>query len=506
MKKGIQILLAGIKQIGFSLLLIQLFSCTSQSFDQEKPNILFIAIDDMNDWTGFLKGHQQAITPNMDKLAKQGVNFTNAHCIAPACGPSRTALLFGIEPYRSGLYPFYDQMKMDQSLLAKYVSLPQLFKENGYATYGSGKIHHGREWSFRKNGGQREWTENNQAVLDTLPELIYDYQGGFGNGRKMAFCPTKSPLEHHPDYVTAQYAEEVLQRNHTQPFFLAVGFVKPHLPFVCPQKYFDLYPNPIEPPVIKANDLVDIPWAGRSNAKLNDDFNFRKNDNWQKVHRAYLACNSWTDANIGWVIDALKKSTYRNNTIIVLWSDHGYHQGEKRSFRKFSLWEEATRVPFIIIDPRNNYQGDCGEAVSLQDVYPTLAEMAGLQKPNYVGGMNLLPWLKDPAKPKKQPAIITWGRRNFSIRTREWRYNRYFDKTEELYHHASDHQEWNNLADKAEFYKTKKEMATWLPKNEAPLVLQGKALHNIVDADQPSLEKAKEAWSRINSKIKPSLE
>ena len=472
----------------------------------DKPNVLFIAIDDMNDWVGFLDGHPQAITPNMDMLAKRGVNFTNAHCVAPACGPSRSALLFGVPPHESGLYPFYNQVKMDQDLLAGYTSIPQLFKDSGYNTYGSGKIHHGREWSYKKDGGKLEWTENNEAYLETLPELVYDYEGGFGKGKKMAFCPTESPLEHHPDYVTAMFGNDILRKDHDKPFFLALGFVKPHLPFVCPKEYFDLYPERIKPPSIKANDLEDVPWVGRSMAKLGDDFNYRQDDKWQKVHRAYLACNSWTDANIGRVIDQLNESKYRDNTIIVLWSDHGYHQGEKRSFRKFSLWNEATKVPFIIIDPRENYQGVCDEGVSLQDIYPTLTEMAGLEKPEYVAGNSLVPWLLDPAKPKDTPAVITWGRGNHSVKTREWRYTRYFDNTEELYHSTTDENEWYNLSENWAYGEIKDELSRWLPKAEAPLVLEGKALHNIVDADQPSLDKTKTNWDRMNKKIKPALD
>ena len=496
-------------RFGISFVLL-IFSCSFLSSAslkaQQKPNVLFIAIDDMNDWTSFLDGHPQAITPHMDRLAQEGVRFTNAHCVSPACGPSRSALLFGISPSKSGLYPFYNQMAMDQSQLNRYISLPQLFKENGYRTYGSGKIHHGRDWTFKKDGGKREWTENNQKVLDSLPPLVFDYEAGFGKGRKMAFCPTNSPLEHHPDYETARYGTEILSRYHEEPFFLALGFVKPHLPFVCPKEYFNLYPDSIRAPEIKADDLVDVPWVARSNARLKDDLNYRQDGKWQKVHRAYLACNSWTDANIGRVVDALKSSPYADNTIIVLWSDHGYHQGEKRSFRKFSLWEEATKVPFIIVDPRHAYEGICREAVSLQDIYPTLTSMAGLVKPDYVEGIDLLPWLKDPTKAKEQPAVITWGRGNYSIRTRNWRYNRYFDLTEELYYHPSDPHEWFNLVLNSGYDHIKKQLALWLPKSEAPLVIQGKALHNSVDADQPGLKKAKENWELINARIEPPLD
>ena len=210
------------------------------------PNVLFIAIDDMNDWVGFLDGHPQAKTPNLDRLAASGVNFRNAHCSAPACSPSRNALLFGVEPFNSGLYPFYDLERVEGEVLRKYKTLPQLFKENGYNTYGAGKIHHGADWSY-SHGGASQWTENNYSARKRLPELKYEKAEGYvlGNSRKMAFCPTASPLEHHPDYCTAMYGVDVLRRQHERPFFLAIGFIKPHLPFVCPKPYFDLYPHPI---------------------------------------------------------------------------------------------------------------------------------------------------------------------------------------------------------------------------------------------------------------------
>lgn len=474
-----------------------------------RPNVLFIAIDDMNDWTGFLGGHEQAITPNMDQLASRGVAFRNAHTPAPACSPCRNALLFGIQPFHSGLYPFYDLHKMDPRILEPYTSLPQLFKDSGYRTYGDGKIHHGMQWAY-EGGGQSQWTEHNYAAHKALPPLVYDADAGYviGNSRKMAFCPTTSPLEDHPDYCTAKYGVEVLGRKHNAPFFLALGFIKPHLPFVCPKKYFDLYPDPIKPPPIKLDDLTDVPWAGRGNAKITDDFRFRTDQAWEKVRRAYLACNSWTDANVGRVLDALESSPYAKNTIVVLWSDHGYHQGEKRSFRKFSLWEEATRVPFIIWDTRgqDGNGAECAEAVSLIDIYKTLTELTGVQPPDYVDGVSLVPWLKDPAKPRPVPAITSWGRGNYTVRTRDWRYIRYFDGSEELYHNAVDPQEWDNLASDPNCAGKKAELAALLPKEEAPLVLSGKALHNVVDADKPDLGGTKKSWKSINQKIDPKLD
>jgi arylsulfatase A-like enzyme len=486
-----------------------LLPCSAFADSGSRPNVLFIAIDDMNDWTGFLGGHDQAKTPNMDRLARNGVNFRNAHCPAPACSPCRNALLFGVEPFHSGLYPFYDLHKMDVDVLEPYTSLPQFFMDRGYQTFGAGKIHHGAGWSYEK-GGAGQWTENNYAKRKSLPKLVYDPEGGYviGKSRKMAFCPTKSPLEHHPDYCTASFGVDVLERQHDSPFFLAVGFIKPHLAFVCPQKYFDLYPEPISPPAIRADDLVDVPWPGRGNAKIKDDLKYRSDDAWQKVHRSYLACISWTDSNVGRVLDALEASPYAKNTIVVLWSDHGYHQGEKRSFRKFSLWEEATRVPFIIWDTRGQ-QGNgqsCDEAVSLVDIYKTLTDLAGLERPEYVDGVSLAPWLKEPSKARTEPAYITWGRGNYAVRTCEWRYIRYFDGSEELYHNAQDPQEWVNLASDPDFAQKKVELANKLPKQEAPLVLSGKALHNVVDADQPKLDSIKRSWKSVNDQIEPPLE
>ena len=161
----------------------------------------------------------------------------------------------------------------------------------------------------------------------------------------MAFCPTTNRLEEHPDHQVASYGIDVLSRDHSQPFFLAVGIVKPHLAFVCPQQFYDALPDRITPPKIREDDLVDVPWVGRSMVKLQDDFRFRTDNAWEKVHRSYLACISWADYNIGRVLDALEASPYADNTIVVVWSDHGYHQGEKRSFRKFSLWRNRPEYP-----------------------------------------------------------------------------------------------------------------------------------------------------------------
>ena len=470
----------------------------------DRPNVLFIAIDDMNDWTGFLGGHPQAITPNMDRLARRSVNFTNAHCIAPACSPCRLGLLYGTEPFHSGLYPFYDHQQIPDSVLGKYTSLPALFRQQGYQAFGAGKIFHG---SVNLPGDWDEYHQKNQIKLTYAAELGYQQ----GDSTKMAFCPTTNPLEDHPDFQVASYGVDVLSRDHDQPFFLAVGIVKPHLAFVCPEQFFEMQAEQVEAPAIEPKDLTDVPWVGRSMVKLGDDHKFRKAEAWQRVRRSYLACISWADYNVGRLLDALNASPHARNTIVVLWSDHGYHQGEKRSFRKFSLWEESTRVPFLLMDTRQeNVPEDrsCDEAVSLINIYRTLGDLCSLKVPQYVDGQSLAGLLTRPDKSIDTPAITTWGRGNYTVRGDRYRYIRYFDGGEELYDHSTDPNEWKNLADDSAYAAIKSQLSNQLPDKEAPLVKQGIALWNVIDADQPQkLNKFKNTtWPDWLKKMKSGLQ
>jgi len=424
----------------------------------------------MNDWTGFLGGHPQAQTPNMDKLARKGINFTNAHCSAPGCSPSRNALLYGVEPFNSGLYAFYDQAGFSDEILDGYLSLPQFFKSNEYNTYGSGKIHHRREPT------DVEWTDF--YIKEQTNPLRFDDVEGYRQGEsgKMRFSPTLNPLEDHTDYKNTSFGVDVLKRKHDKPFFLAVGIVRPHLPFTCPKQFFDLYPKEVEPPRIRADDHADIPAVGKAMAKVGDDRRFRKDKAWNKVRRAYLASISWADHNVGRLIDALEASPYADNTVVVLWSDHGYGMGEKKHFRKFALWEETTRVPFIIWDAREKEAvagREVKDGVSLINVYRTLAMLSDLEAPDYVDGFSLVPQLKNPSTPVEGQAICSWGRGNYTVRTRDWRYTRYYDSGEELYDHAKDPDEWTNLANNPEYAVVKKKLAAKLPKKEVPIVMEG---------------------------------
>jgi arylsulfatase A-like enzyme len=466
-----------------------------------KPNIVFIAIDDMNDWVGYMGGHPQAMTPNMDKLANEGVAFMNAHSVAPGCSPSRNALLYGVEPYNSGLYPFYDH-GIHKQLHEKYTSLPQFLKQNGYQTYGAGKIHHGPEKS------DLEWTD----YLDTENHpKQFAKNKGFSTNQKNSFRPTTNPYEELFDHQVASYGIDVIksQKKNDKPYFAAIGLVKPHLPFDCPSEFYDALPEKITPPALLASDLNDIPKEGNSMRRAGDDKKFTSRDQWGDVRKSYLSCISWADYNVGRVLEAVEKSAQADNTIVILWSDHGYHLGEKKSFKKFSLWEEANRVPFIILDKREK-GAEKGrkvtQAVTLINVYRTLAEMAGLTAPEYVDGNSLVPQLFNQSAPVSAPAIASWGRGNYAIRTENWRFIQYFDGSQELYNHKKDNNEWHNLAKLPEYKSKVEELALLLPKNEAPTVEEYTADWSIFGADAKRLKKLPNNKGKSSKKEKKKKE
>jgi arylsulfatase A-like enzyme len=457
----------------------------SKSSTSAKPNIVFIAIDDMNDWVGFMDGHPQAITPNMDKLANDGVAFMNAHSVAPGCSPSRNALLYGVEPYNSGLYPFYE-FDIHQQLHEKYTSLPRFLKDNGYQTFGSGKIHHGPEYS------DLEWTE--YLTTKKYPKQFAKGKG-FRNNGKASFRPTTNPYEELPDYQVASYGIDVIKnsKKNDKPYFAAIGIVKPHLPFDCPEEFYDALPEKITPPAILASDLNDLPKEGNSMRRAGDDKKFTNNNQWGDVRKAYLSCILWADYNVGRIMEAVENSPQADNTIVILWSDHGFHLGEKRSFKKFTLWEEANRVPFIIHDRREKGVAKgrkVTQAVTLINVYRTLADMAGLTVPEYVDGNSLVPQLLDQSAPVLSPAIASWGRGNYAVRTENWRFIQYFNGEQELYNHQKDNNEWHNLANLPEYKSKVKELAALLPENEAPTIEEYIADWSLFGADKQRLKKA----------------
>ncbi|MEM7812885.1 MAG: sulfatase [Planctomycetota bacterium] len=453
-----------------------------------RPNVLMICIDDMNDWCGFLGGHPQARTPHMDALAARGVNFTNAHCTSPACSPSRNALLFGVEPHNSGLYPFYRLKNVDPGVLAPYTSLPRLFRENGYTTCGVSKVFHNPDNTFDEESTWDDYAMYGDGNITGAAGKGHMPEAKSHKEKLLRVSAGVNPLDDFVDYRSASHAIRFLGQSHDQPFFLAVGFIRPHIPFVTPEANYDRFPAKILPPRILADDLDDVPPVGRSMARIPAVESFEKYDCWDEIRRGYLACISFTDDNVGRVMETLDAGPYADDTIVVLWSDHGFHLGEKRSHTKFSLWEESTRVPFIIWDPRGRVGNGaaCGEPVGLINVYRTLCELTGIEPPDYVDGRSLVPWLDEPQRPVDRPAMTTWGRGNYTLRTADWRYTRYFDGTEELYDLANDPNEWSNVADDPAHDSLKSELAaTWLPETEAPQVTSGRELYNVWDADKP---------------------
>ena len=426
-----------------------------------KQNILFIAIDDMNDWIGCLKGHPNTITPNLDRLATLGMNFTSAHCAAPLCNPARAALMTGRRPSSTGVY-LNSQPYHGSKVSAGAVTLNQHFKNNGYLTLGCGKIYHGTQGAFSDDQGWHEYgkTKDSLKLAGPMPMAGAAAQAQFDWG------PTESGDEAMHDYHTAEWAAKHLWTQHDEPMFLACGFSKPHLPWYVPKKYFDMHPlDGIQLPIVKEDDLDDVPEIGKKFARAaGDHARVIKAEAWKKGVQGYLAAITFADAMVGKVLDALEAGPNAKNTIIVLWSDHGWHLGEKSHWRKFTLWERSTRNILMVVAPGVTKAGSiCEHPVSMMDIYPTLMDLSGLKAPGVQEGESLLTWLKNPKAPKKTPALTTYQFGNHAVRSERWRYIRYRDGSEELYDRDKDPNEWTNLAAKPEMVAVKKELAKWLP-------------------------------------------
>jgi len=425
----------------------------------EKPepmNVLFLAVDDLNDWTNFLGGYRGVQTPNLDRLAARGVFFSRAYCSAPACNPSRASLLCGVRPSTSGVYHNPNPWRAQ---LPDAVTLPQHFTAGGYKVWGGGKIFHG---GFKD---PQSWQVYFQRPNDPLPKVRP--VNGIPNTAHFDWGPVEVGDQAMGDTQVTDWAVKFLAEEHDRPFFLAAGMFRPHLPWYVPEKYFEQYPlDDIVLPKVKADDLDDVPPLGVRMARPGGDHaKVLATKNWEKAVQGYLASITYTDGQIGRLLDALDKRPDAKNTIVVLWTDHGWHLGEKHHWRKFTLWEEADRVPMVFIVPGLTEPGTrCDRTVSLLDIYPTLADLCGLPVGEHLEGRSLRPLLKDPEAAWDRPVITTHGRNNHAVRSERWRYIRYSDGGEELYDHESDPMEWTNLAGDPQHAGVKKELAGWLPK------------------------------------------
>ncbi len=466
----------------FAVAILLLCATSQRSEAQEiarrggKPNVLFIAIDDLNDWTGMLKGNPQAKTPHMDKLASEGMLFTNAHCAAPACGPSRSAIMSGIRPSTSGNYINKSSL-IHNPILNNSVLLPEFFQNNGYYVCGAGKLFHGYHFNYEVKGrGFDEYFPSKTQDLPSFEGLKFSSKlplGGWARQADWGPCHPDVTLDDHPDGITANWAKNKLLGGELQePFFLGAGIFQPHLPNYAPQEYFDRFPlETIKlPEGFLEDDLNDVPAAHAKMAHNPWLKRIRATNQWKPAIQAYLACTSMVDDLVGQIVEALKKSKYADNTIIVLWSDHGFQLGEKERWAKYSLWERATRVNLLWVAPGVTKPGSTSnKPVNLLDIYPTLASLTGCEPPRkQLEGNDLSVLMKNPEASWNKTTVTSFGYKNYGIRSEQYRYIVYADGTEELYDHQADKWEWHNLANRPEYAEVKKQMRKGIPAHHQP--------------------------------------
>ncbi|WP_081817029.1 sulfatase [Polaribacter sp. Hel_I_88] len=472
------------------ILIIGLLAFYTSTFAQtnEKPNIILIAVDDLNDWIGVYDGNSQIKTPNIDKLAENAMVFRNASCSGPVCGPSRSALLSGFMPGKTGIYGNGNNM-LDSKLVQENATLPEYFSKNGYTTISKGKIFHKHitengvdhgQWAFdiweQEKGNDKINTNKlysrNKGIINgkKIPDAKYTK----GKGTQFSWAPTIEAKEETKDYNTAEWFAGKLKDDYEKPFFMAVGISKPHLPWFVPQEYFDMYGlDSLKIPEYRDDDYDDIlDKNGKKIFKPSVDFLWAKQDKelFKRAVRAYMASVSYADDCVGVVMDALRKSKYAENTIVILIGDHGWHLGEKLRFRKAELWKESTQTPFILHVPGMSKMQYCNRNVNLIDIYPTLIDLAKLPAKSNLDGVSISPLIKDPTK-TWYPTLTTDGEGDHSVMSEDWHYiiRSRNGGLEELYNLTEDPMEWNNLANSKskEVQKMKQYLKTFVPKNDA---------------------------------------
>ncbi len=439
---------------------------STSTIEKKKWNILFVSIDDLNTWTGHLDTHPNAVTPNIDRLAKRGVSFRHAYSPAPHCKPARAAIMTGMRPWETGVY----HGKQDWfSGVKQYESIPQFFARHGYHIMGTGKLFHNGDDGHTTPGYWHEYGDFGYKKVKSIREDRFN--------ETLTWGPSVEQDEEFPDYKRVSWAIERLQQKHDKPFFLGVGIYKPHLAWHVPQKYFDLHPieNIVVPKTIP-NDLDDVPAQGKKWAENIEDvfFNDHKKivaaGKWKQGVQGYLATSSFADALFGRLLEALDNSPYKDNTIIILWGDHGWHLGEKNHWRKHALWEESTNTSFLIHVPGLENQNRIDDTpIDLMTIYPTLAELTGLPEPKH-SGKSMVPLLENPDAPWDTPAIMTYMKGNHAVRFGPYRYIFYADGGEELYDHRSDPYEWINLAENKKYADVKARLKAFLPTKQADAI------------------------------------
>lgn len=455
-------------------LITYLIMISSLALAQQKPNVLFIAVDDLNDYVNCMEGSIKIPTPNIDRLAKEGVLFANAHCQAPICGPSRASIMTGLYPATTGNYLQLKDKDIQRSnaLAGKATMMPDFFEQHGYKTMAVGKIYHNGDdaGTFDEYGGRFDWMgpkppERFHYDPAKIPQKVGNTQTDWG-----AYPAHDSLMT---DYKSAAWAVNKLQEQHEEPFFLAVGFVRPHVPWYAPKKWFDMFPlEDIQTPPYDKNDFNDIPDFARRVADapmMPTTEELINSGEWKDVVQAYMACVAFVDAQIGKVLDALNSSAYAENTVVVLWADHGYHLGEKNRFAKQALWERDTRTVLIIKSDSGSAGQVCEAPVQLLDIYPTLIDLCHLPALESLEGHTLSGLIDDPERIWSHPALTFYGEGNISIRNEQFRLIQYEDGSRELYDMENDRNEWTNLAENRKYRGVIKNMIKHIPESWAPL-------------------------------------
>lgn len=454
-----------LRKLSIALLLAALLGPAPVAGAADKPNVLLIIADDLNDWIGPMKGHPQAKTPNLDRLAARGVLFTNAQVSAPLCNPSRASFMTGRRASTTGIYD-NDQPAMPH--IPRGVALNDYLRRFGYTSLGSGKIYH------YQNFRAEDWDEVSYFRDDTLPNHEAKRRPGpfgyrmFTDGAPEGPFDEQRPESKLVDAQSVSWCIEQLEKHDGKkgPFFMVCGIHRPHTPWDVPKKYFDLYPpDAVQLPNVREDDLDDVPPAGVAFAKPHGvHAEVLKAGLWKDRVRAYLAAVSSCDAQAGRLLDALEKSGHRDRTVVLFVSDHGWHLGEKRHWAKSALWRQATRVPMIWSVPGVTKGGTvCARAVDTTSIFPTVCELAGVPSPGHAEGISLRPLLADPDAEWSRPAVSTFLRNNHAVVTEEWRYIRYADGTEELYNQKTDPNEWTNVAGRPDLAGVKEALAKHLP-------------------------------------------
>ncbi|MBL8772426.1 MAG: sulfatase [Phenylobacterium sp.] len=446
---------------------------------RSRPNIIFIAIDDLNDWVSPLGANPQSQTPNIARLAASGTLFVNAHTQAPICGPSRASLLTGMRPSTTGFYGQKPALRAAPSTRSA-TSIFQHFAKNGYHTLGAGKVFH-----YLSTEAQKAEFETVGPNLDIVPRPKKIVRSeGLSSYSEIDWGVDDAAGSAASDQAIAAWAAEQIRSFSTKaegrPFFMALGFYLPHIPIYAPQRYFDQVPDEanVQLPSARDDDLDDVPAIARQLHQWKPNLPglspvepdlawLKRHDQWRSLVRAYLAGVRVSDEQVGVVLTALQQSRLAENTIVVLWSDHGWHLGEKGLVGKSTLWERSTRVPIIFAGPGVAAGGVVRSPAELLDLYPTLADLAGLDRPPALEGLSLRPQLRNADAPRRQPAITSYHYGNFAVRDARWRYIRYVDGSEELYDHRVDPDEVRNLACERRFSSVKTRLAAFLPAQPA---------------------------------------